>query len=62
MDNQSSNPDQQSDEQGAQPKPSPHQHGEGVGKEKEKTGSKQGATSRRRAGSPNHRAVGAGNP
>ena len=42
MDNQSSNPDQQSDEQGAQPKPSPHQHGEGIGKEKEKTGSKQG--------------------
>jgi hypothetical protein len=42
MDNQSSNPDQQPDEQGAQPKPSPHQHGEGIGKEKEKTGSKQG--------------------
>ena len=42
MDNQSSNPDQRSDEQGAQPKPSPRQHGEGNGKEKEKTGSKQG--------------------
>ena len=42
MDNQSSNPDLQSDEHGAQPKPSPHQHGEGIGKEKKKTGSKQG--------------------
>jgi hypothetical protein len=42
MDNQSSNPDQQSDEQGAQPKPSPQQHGDGIGKEKDKTGSKQG--------------------
>jgi hypothetical protein len=50
MDNQSSNPDQQSDEHGAQPKPSPHQHGEGIGKEKEKTGSKQGGNEPPQAG------------
>jgi hypothetical protein len=50
MDNQSSNPDQQSDEQGAQPKPSPRQHGEGIGKEKDKTGSKQGGNEPQQGG------------
>lgn len=50
MDNQSSNPDQQSDEQGAQPEPGPHQHGEGIRKEKEKTGSKQGENEPPRGG------------
>jgi hypothetical protein len=50
MDNQSPTPDQQSDEQGAQPKPRPRQHGEGIRKEKEKTGSKQGGNEPPRGG------------
>ena len=50
MDNQSSNPDQQSDEQGAQPKPSPQsarrRHREGKGKDRIETGRKRTAAGR----------------